>query len=184
MNPITEHSLPSILNSISMLNRLSEPILEDEIFTPHNLDPDCDTIGRLLYDYGEKFILSAMEDGEYSIAVANYLQMLESLTRHFIEDEHWCWFDDFYSPDYTVSSIWDKFVPPIRSGAIAGECLEELEAGLAEIESSEAYQEYHMPSMIPFYDLKNSKTLLERCSGVMPSLIEHLRRPEELENES
>lgn len=145
-----------------MLNRLPAPILEEEIFTPHNLDPDCDTIGRLLYDYGEKFILSPLEDGEYAIAVGNYLQIPESLTKHFIEDEHWHWFDDLYSPDYTVSRIWDRFVPYIRSGALAGECLEELEAGLVEIEASEAYQEYHMPSMIPFRDLKNSKTFMER----------------------
>lgn len=127
-----------------------------------NLGTDCDIIGGLLYRFGDKFISSALEDGEYAIAVRHYLQMLESLTRHFIVDEHWCWFDDFYSPDYTVSQIWDKFVPHIRSGALAGECLEELEAGLAEIEASEAYQEYHMPSMIPFHDLKNAKTFLER----------------------
>ncbi len=87
--------------------------------------------------------------------------MLESLTRHFIADEHWCWFDDLYSPDYTVSRIWDEFVPNIRSGALAGESLEELEAGLMEIEATEAYQEYHIPSMIPFRDLKNAKTFLE-----------------------
>ena len=145
-----------------MLDMLPDPILEKEIFPACNLDPDCDTIGRLLYDYGEKFILSALEDGEYANAVWNYLRMLDSLTKHFIADEHWCWFDDFYSPDYIVSQIWDRFIPHIRSGALAGECLEELEVGLAEIEASEAYQEYHMPSMIPFHDLKNAKTFLER----------------------
>lgn len=35
-----------------------------------------------------------------------------------------------------MSRILDKFVPPMRSGALAGECMEELEAGLAEIEAS------------------------------------------------
>ena len=122
----------------------------------------------MLYDYGEKFILSALEDGEYAVAVGNYLQMLESLTRHFIADEHWRWFDDLYSPDYTVSRIWDEFVPHIRFGALTGESLEELDAALAETEASEAYQEYHKPSMIPFSDLKNSKTFLERHARVMP----------------
>ena len=146
-----------------MLNVFPDPILEEEIFTTSNLDPDCDTIGRLLYEYGEKFILSALEDGECAIAVDNYLRMLDSLTRHFIADEHWCWFDDFYSPDYTVSRIWDKFISHIRSGALTGECLEELEAGLSEIEASEAYQDYHMPSMIPFSNLKNVKAFLEKC---------------------
>ena len=145
-----------------MLDMFPDPILEEEIFTTGNLDPDCDTIGQLLYEYGEKFILSALEDGEYAIAVENYLRMLDSLTRHFIAEEHWNWFDDFYSPDYTVSRIWDWFIPHIRSGALARESLEDLEAGLAEIEASEAYQEYHIPSMIPFYDLKNAKTFLER----------------------
>lgn len=141
-------------------------ILVEEIFMQSNLGTDYDIIGGLLYRFGDKFISSALEDGEYAIAVRHYLQMLESLTRHFIVDEHWCWFDDFYSPDYTVSQIWDKFVPHIRSGALAGECLEELEAGLAEIEASEAYQEYHMPSMIPFHDLKNTKTFLERFGNL------------------
>lgn len=32
-------------------------------FVPRNIGPDCDTIGHLLYDYGEKFILSALGDG-------------------------------------------------------------------------------------------------------------------------
>lgn len=145
-----------------MLDMLPDPILEKEIFPIRNLDRDCDTIGRLLFDYSEKSILSALEDGEYAIAVENYLRMLDSLTRHFIAEEHWNCFDDYYSPDYTVSRIWDRFIPYIRSGALAGECLEELEAGLAEIESSEAYQEYHIPSMIPFHDLKNAETFLVR----------------------
>ena len=87
--PNSEHPLPSNLNSISMLSRSSAPILEEEIFPVCNLDPDCDTIGRLLFDHGQKFILSALSDGEYAIAAGNYLQMLESLTRHFIADEHW-----------------------------------------------------------------------------------------------
>ncbi len=159
-------------------------ILEDEIFIPRNLDSDCDTIGNLLERFGEKFILSSLEDGEYSIAVDYYLQLLGTLTERFIADEHWCWFDDFYSPDYTVSCIWDKFIPYIRSGAIAGEPLIELESGLKLIEKTEAYQNYGYPSMIPFSDLKNSKTFLERCFGVMPGLTGHLSLPEELKNES
>lgn len=59
-----------------MCNMFPDPILEKEIFPAHNLNLDCDTIGRLLYEYIEKFILSALEDGEYAIAVGNYLRML------------------------------------------------------------------------------------------------------------
>ena len=60
---------------------MPDPILEEEIFTAGNLDRDCSTIGCLLYDYGEKIILSVLEDGEYAIAAGNYLWMLDSLTR-------------------------------------------------------------------------------------------------------
>ena len=76
------------------------------------MGPDCDIIGGLLYRFGDKFILSALEDGEYAIAVEHYLQLLDSLTTHFIADEHWCWFDDFYSPDYTVSHMGRVYSPP------------------------------------------------------------------------
>lgn len=37
-----------------------------------------------------------------------------------------------------------------------------LESGLQQIQQSEAYQNYGIPSMIPFSDLKNAKTFLER----------------------
>lgn len=137
-------------------------ILEEEIFTPRNLGPDCDIIGGLLERFAEKFILSALEDGEYSIAVDYYLQMLDSLCAHFISEEHWSWFDNFYSPDYSVSHILDAFIPHIRSGALAGEELAELETGLQQIQQTEASQNYGIPSMIPFSDLKNAKTFLGR----------------------
>lgn len=143
-------------------------ILEEEIFTPRNMGPDCDIIGGLLYRFGDKFILSALEDGEYAIAVEHYLQLLDSLTAHFVADEHWRWFDDIYSPDYTVSRIWDAFVLHIRFGALAGEPLAELESGLKQIEQSEAYQNYGYPSMIPFSNLKNAKTFLERFGNHGP----------------
>ena len=39
-------------------------ILEEEIFSPRNLGLDCDIFGGLLYRFGDKFILSAQEDGE------------------------------------------------------------------------------------------------------------------------
>lgn len=100
-----------------MLQFVSDVIFEEEVFASRDLGPDSTTIGDLLCDYGKKFILSAIEDGEYAIAVGNYLQMLDSLTKHFIADGHWIWFDDLYSPDYTVSQIWDRFIPHIRSGA-------------------------------------------------------------------
>lgn len=123
---------------------------------------------KLLDGFAEKFILSAIEDVEYSIAVDYYLQMLDSICVHFILEEHWCWFDDFYSPDYSVLHIWEAFILHIRSGALTGEVMAELETGLHWIKQSEDYQNYGIPSMIPFSDLKNAKTFLERCAHITP----------------
>ena len=128
-------------------------ILEEEIFVPCNIGPDCDTIGQLLFEYGEKFIEPALKDGMYSLAVKWYLQMLDSLTVHYIQDEHWTYYDDLYFPDQAVSFIWEQFVPHIRLGKLAGEDLKTLEDGLALIEQTEAHRNYGIPSGIPFKDL-------------------------------
>ena len=128
-------------------------ILEEEIFVPCNIGPDCDTIGQLLFEYGEKFIEPALKGGMYSLAVKWYLQMLDSLTVHYIQDEHWTYYDDLYFPDQAVHYIWKQFVPHIRLGKLAGEDLKTLEDGLALIEQTEAHRNYGIPSGIPFKDL-------------------------------
>ena len=33
------------------------------------------------------------------MAVKWYLQMLDSLTVHYVQDEHWTYYDDLYFPD-------------------------------------------------------------------------------------
>lgn len=76
-----------------------DAIFEDEIFTPRNLDWECDRIGQLLFVYSEKFTEPTLKEGMYSLAVKWYLQMLDSLTVHYIRDEHWTYYDDPYFPD-------------------------------------------------------------------------------------
>lgn len=46
-----------------------------------------------------------------------YLQLLKSMTKHFVEDEHYCYFDDMYSPEYTMQWIYES----IRKAAIKRE---------------------------------------------------------------
>lgn len=130
-----------------------DPILEEEIFIHRNLDWECDRIGLLLFECGEKFIEPALKDGMYSLAVKWYLQMLDSLAAHYIQDEHWTYYDDLYFPDQAVSFIWEQFVPHIRLGKLYGEDLKTLEDGFALIEQTEAYQNYGIPSGIPFKNL-------------------------------
>lgn len=107
----------------------------------------------MLFEYGEKFIEPALQDGVYSLAVKWYLQMLDSLAAHYIQDEHWTYYDDLYFPDQAVSHIWEQFVPHIRLGKLPGEDLKTLEDGLTLIEQTEAHRNYGIPSGIPFKDL-------------------------------
>lgn len=76
-----------------------DPILEEDIFIPRNRDWECETIGQLLFEYGEKFIEPALSDGMYSLAVKRYLQMLDSLIVHFVVDERWTYFNDLFFPN-------------------------------------------------------------------------------------
>lgn len=66
---------------------------------------------------------------------------------------------DYYAPDYSVSWMWERFVPYIRIGALAGEDLALLERGLAAIESSEAFRQYGYPSWVPLKGVRESKTV-------------------------
>lgn len=38
--------------------------------------------------------------GMYKQAVTLYLQLLKSMVNHFVVDEHFCYFDDMYSPEF------------------------------------------------------------------------------------
>lgn len=87
------------------------------------------------------------------MAVKWYLQMLDSLTVHFIQDEHWTYYDNLYFLDYALSHIWELFIPHVLLVQLAWEGLKTLEDDLALIEQTEAYQNYGIPSGIPFKNL-------------------------------
>ena len=134
--------------------RTPHPFLEESVFTPNNIGPDCDLIAHYMGCFCEECIEPALSRGDYAQAVDLYVQLLYAMTDHYVADEHWCYYDDFYSPDYEVKRIWDKFVPYICSGAISDELIARLEESLAMIEKTEAYQNYGVPSLIPFRYLK------------------------------
>ena len=54
----------------------TDSILEEDVFTPRNLDGECETIGQLLFEYGEKFIEPALSDGMYSM---DYREIVKNL---------------------------------------------------------------------------------------------------------
>lgn len=54
-------SLPSKPEQMHLFT--PDPILEEDVFIPRRLDWECETIGQLLFAYGEKFIEPALADG-------------------------------------------------------------------------------------------------------------------------
>lgn len=115
----------------------------ESIFNPRNIDDDCCRIGGLIDKEGE-LIKDALTAGLYKQAVTQYLQLLKSMAVHFVEDEHYCYFDDMYSPEYSLRSIYDE----IRKYEIGEEEQMLLDVGHSEIMDSECYQEYGYPSYI------------------------------------
>ena len=115
----------------------------EAIFNPDNIDQDCDRIASLM-NVEAAFIKEALDAGLYKQGVTMYLQLLKSMCEHFVEDEHWCYFDDMYSPEYTMQWIYEA----IQKRDIDEESLELLEEGRKEILQSECYKEYGYPSYI------------------------------------
>lgn len=64
----------------------------ESIFNRRNLDEDCSYIAHLLSLY-EQLIVACMDAGDYTCAVTVFLEILETLTRHFVVDEHYTCFE-------------------------------------------------------------------------------------------
>ena len=115
----------------------------EAIFNPDNIDQDCDRIASLM-NVEADFIKEALDAGLYKQAVTMYLQLLKSMVNHFVDDEHFCYFDDMYSPEYSLQWIYED----IMKCDIDKESRKLLEEGHKEILQSECYEEYGYPSYI------------------------------------
>ena len=115
----------------------------EAIFNPRNIDDDCDKIAHEISVVGNQ-IAEVLKVGMYKQAVTMYLQLLKSMTKHFVEDEHYCYFDDLYSPEYTMQWIYEA----IQKHDIDPESQSLLDEGHKEILQSECYEDYGYPSYI------------------------------------
>ncbi len=115
----------------------------EAIFNPHNIDDDCDKIANEISIIGDH-IKDILKIGLYNEAITIYLQLMNSLTMHFVEDEHYCYFDDVYSPEYALKSIYDNIV----KYNIGEENQKLLDIGHSKIMDSECYLDYGYPSYI------------------------------------
>ena len=90
--------------------------------------------------------------GKYADAVTVLLEALESLTYHFVKDEHYNYFDDMYSPDYVCQDMMEAIVAAIKNGNFPGEGLLRLKGGMEKLMRTEAYGDYGSPFALDLWE--------------------------------
>ena len=119
----------------------------EAVFHKRNIDSDCDTIARLLEPY-RKAVCESLRQGNHADAVTILLEVLESLSYHFVQDEHYDYFDDMYSPDYVCLDMMKAMIDAIRSGHFPTEEAQRLKDGMEKLKHMEAYEGYGAPFAI------------------------------------
>ena len=129
----------------------------EAIFSERNIDEDCDTIARLLSPYRE-VVRELLIQGNYAKAVTILLEVLESLTYHFVEDEHYNYFDDMYSPDYVCQDMIEAVIDAIKGRNFPDVELQHLKDGLDKLKHTEAYEDYGTPYALNIWEKFERKT--------------------------
>ena len=120
------------------------PDYETRIFNSRNIGWDCDQIWHLMQEENKR-IERLAEQGDYQEAALRFMQMTKSMCRHFVEDEHYNYFDDMYSPEYAIDDLIDLFAGLDKAGKLPVETKEYLEKAWQEIKETECYQDYGLP---------------------------------------
>ena len=117
------------------------PNYEMRIFNSRNIGWDCDQIWHLMLEENKR-IERLAEQGDYQEAALRFMQMTKSMCRHFVEDEHYNYFDDMYSPEYAIDDLIDLFAGLDKAGKLPVETKEYLEKAWQEIKDTECFQNY------------------------------------------
>lgn len=123
----------------------------EAVFSKHNLDDDCDTIACLLSP-NRKAVNESISQGNYADAVTVLFEVLESLTYHFVEDEHYDYFDDMYSPDYVCQDMIKFIIDAIKNKKLPDTELLRLKDGLKKLKYTEAYEDYEVPFALDLWE--------------------------------
>ena len=118
---------------------------ETRIFAGRNVDWDCTTIWHLMLQENKR-IEGFANGGDYQTAALRFMQLAKSMCRHFISDEHYCYFDDMYSPEYAIDDLIDFFNGLAEEGKLPDETKEFLKKAWQEIMETECHQSYGMLS--------------------------------------
>ena len=138
---------PRILKQVSLLSLICHLCLPKK----WDIDEDCDTIASLLSPY-RKAVHESISQDNYSQAVTILLEVLENLTHHFVEDEHYNYFDDMYSPDYVCQDMMEAIISSIKSGNFPDEVMRRLKDGLEKLKHTEAYEDYGVPYALDVWE--------------------------------
>ena len=123
----------------------------EAVFNKRNLDEDCDTIASLLAPY-RKTIRESLSQGNHAEAVTVLIEVLESLAYHFVEDEHYDYFDDMYSPDYVCQDMMKAVIDAIKNGTFPDAELQRLKGGMEKLKHTEAYENYGSPFALVLWE--------------------------------
>ena len=123
----------------------------EDIFNESNIDEDYETIASLLSPY-RKAVRELLSQGNFVKAVTVLLEVLESLTYHFVEDEHYNYFDDMYSPDYVCQDMMEAIINSVKSGNFPAAELQRLKDGLEKLKHTEAYEDYGVPYVLDVWE--------------------------------
>ena len=96
-----------------------------------------------MHDENER-IKALANRGEYQEAALRFMQLAKSMCRHFISDEHYCYFDDLDSPEYAIDDLVDFFNELANEGKLPDETKEYLKKAWQEIMETECHQSYGM----------------------------------------
>lgn len=118
---------------------------ERDIFNGRWIGIDGDLLNFLLIPETKR-IEKLLDDGEQLTAATLAMQLVKSLCIHFVEDEHWCYFDDLYSPEFTISHMIDCFNAAYDAGTLSSEVTEYLHAAWQEIMQMESRTDYRIPA--------------------------------------
>ena len=101
------------------------------VFNPRNIDGDCDKIAFLLQPYGVQ-IKEMLKKGECHEAFTLFYEILDSLSRHFVED-------------YVCKDMMDAIIDKIKEGIVTDSEFQYLKSSMGKIAKMEAYENYGTP---------------------------------------
>lgn len=139
----------SVVRTDIEMTPLKEEI--ETVFSPFDIDDNCSAIDSRLTPWARK-VKSLLVKGETEEAITIFLEILESLSYHFVKDEHYCYFDDMYCPDYTCDDMMRIFIEKIKDGSLSDNDRKRLSDGIGKISRMEAYQQYGSPFCISLWE--------------------------------